>query len=186
MLEEKRYTVASKLDTYQIFAELCKNLEETEQIIELTITKITSLIEDCLYNISTNRKVLNHYRQIRYFFSWYGHSNSSPRTGMRFSKKTTIERRNNVIGSTIIGKMEIDISIPIACVIHAHRCFTTNKKIKLLRQYEGKYSIFQDGTDNILKHGKSAVENFKEHEKRSVKALKNSSLKYVESANNHR
>ena len=89
---------------------------------------------------------------------------------LRTFPKQPLQKENNnlVIGSSIIAKLEDDKSIPADCNIHAHRGSKTNEKLKVLNSHEDKKMktiIIQDGTNNVLKHGKNASQNFEEHKK---------------------
>ena len=84
-------------------------------------------------------------------------------------KELSPECENLVIGSSIIGKLEIDKSIPIDCAIHAYCGSTTNEKIKVFNRYDPKKIrtlVIQDGTNIVLKqNSKFANENFLQHKK---------------------
>ena len=73
---------------------------------------------------------------------------------------------NLIIGSSIIGKLEQDTTIPADIGVHAYRGSTTNGKLRVLKDYEAKKLktlVLQDGTNNVLKHtSKSAEVNFEE------------------------
>ena len=54
----------------------------------------------------------------------------------KISKKDV--NKNLVIGSSIIGKLEQDTTIPADIGMHAYRGSTTNKKLRVLKDYEAK------------------------------------------------
>ena len=98
------------------------------------------------------------------------HHDRGKRIGSQIPKKELAPEFDNlVIGSSIIGKLEIDKSIPIDSAIHAYRGSTTNEKVKVLSKYDPKKiwtSVIQDGTNNLLKHNsKFASDKFLEQEK---------------------
>ena len=69
-------------------------------------------------------------------------------------KELSPECENLVIGSSVIGKVEIDKPIPIECGIQAYRGSTTNEKIKVCNKYDPKIIrtlVIQGGTNNVLK-----------------------------------
>ena len=82
----------------------------------------------------------------------------------KFSIKDVNE--NLAIGSSIIGKLERDTTIPADIGVHAYRGSTTNEKLRVLKDYEAKKLktlVLQDGTNNVLKDtSKSAEVNFEE------------------------
>ena len=66
-----------------------------------------------------------------------------------------------VLGSSIIGKLESDATIPLDTAIHAYRGPTTKEKIKVVEKYECKKLktlILQDGTNTVSKFHKSCDE----------------------------
>ena len=65
-----------------------------------------------------------------------------------FPQKLSPECENLVIGSSIIGKLEIVKFIPIDCAIHAYRGSTTNEKIKVWIKYDQKNPNISDSKRN--------------------------------------
>ena len=106
--------------------------------------------------------------------SQYGtcYGRSSNPNGLQWSSKRFPKNsikdlnKNLVIGSSIIGKLERDTTIPADIGTQASRGSTTKEKLRVLRDYEAKKLktlVVQDWTNNVLKHtSKSAQENFEE------------------------
>ena len=71
------------------------------------------------------------------------------------------EQSNFVLGSSIIGKLRRDATIPLDTAIHAYSGSTTKEKIKVLDKYDCKKlkTLFlQDGTNTGSKLQKSSDE----------------------------
>ena len=101
-----------------------------------------------------------------------------------FPKITLIEENQNlVLGSSIIGKLENDKTIPIDCAIHAYRGSSTNENFKVLEECEPnhlKTLIIQDGTNNVLKHyNENAQDNFAEQASLFAKCIEKFSADVV-------
>ena len=67
---------------------------------------------------------------------------------------------NLVLGSSIVRKLEEDALIPNDIGIHAYSGSTAKEKIQTVNKYPEhklKTLVIQDGTNNILKHKKSAA-----------------------------
>ena len=144
MIDDKQYSSLNKQDIYQLYVKTYKKLEEKEKFIKDKITKFTNLTESGLYMANPQLigcEAVQGGFPIAKEYKTVGTMTEANELVRDFPKKElSPERENLVIGSSIIGKLEIDKAIPIDCAFHAYRGSTTNEKIKVLNKDDPKES----------------------------------------------
>ena len=139
MLSVTAYEKLTKTETYKLYTELYKKLEEKGVII-------TDFIKDMRNNWKNTTEPVKETRL-------------APATNFNkvreFNEIPIREEANNlVMGSSIVRRLATDRSIPADVQILAYSGSTTKEKMKIIDNYEEKNIktfLLQDGTNAILK-----------------------------------
>ena len=157
LLSLTEWVQLKKETSYKLYLDLHQRLQKKEKYIENVLVTYQRQLQDKSLEQSTTE----------------GEGTTNPESKSRknqvFSEKVRDfdsiplkqEQSNLVLGSSIIGKLESDATIPLDTAIHAYRGSTTKEKIKFLEKYECKKLktlILQDGTNTVSKFHKSCDE----------------------------
>ena len=158
MIDDKQYSSPNGEDICQLYVKSYKKLEEKEKFIEDTVTKFNKMMESGLYMANpqlVGGKMIHGEVPVAKEYKTVGTMSETNELVRDFPKKElSPECENLVIGSSVIGKVEIDKPIQIECGIQADRGSTTNKNIKVCNKYDPKIIrtlVIQGGTNNVLK-----------------------------------
>ena len=171
MIDNKQFSSLNKPDIYQLYVKTYKKLEEKEKFIEDKITKFTKMMASGLYMANPQLvgfETVQGWIPIAKEHRTVGTMTEANELVRYFRKKElSPECENLVIGSSKIGKLEIDKFFPINCAIHAFQGLLSTKKS--LNKYDPekiRTLVIQEGSNNVLKNNsKSAYEKFPEHKK---------------------
>ena len=157
--KKQAFLSLNRQNMYKIYIDIFKKLQEKDTFIERVITQLAEkLLDNKFVSGQDNRE------HAMVEVAIQTDNSEQVRDFQKISIKDVNE--NLVIGSSIIGKLEQDTTIPADIGVHAYRGSTTNEKLRVLKDYEAKKLktlVLQDGTNNVLKHtSKSAEVNFEE------------------------
>ena len=152
-LPQEAFMQLNREQIYDLYKQVYENLEQKEKFIEDYITSVHQKLSSLGSNESSSSsttQVSKEEQMVRTF----------PII------ETPTEAKNIILGSSIIGKLKTDKTIPTDTTFHAYRGSSTIEKLELMKKYpetKMKTVILQDGTNSFLKFERKPKDVFEQY-----------------------